>query len=125
MPSTSDDIFRLGPILRALGEAVWAGANAEAARANADWTSVTLDVRYSADGGSFLHKVRMGLADGTDVSLSLPERVTLLLIELEKVRGAGDSRWHGLLLTITAAGDAEARYNYDPNCADDGAFFDS
>src|SRR4051812_3749362 len=124
MPSTSDDILKLDPILRALGEAVWAGTNAEAARLHAEWTSVALDVRYS-DDGSFLHKVRMALVDGTEVSPSLPERVTLLMIDLEKVRGAGDSRWYGLLMTITAAGDADARYNYDPNCADDETFFDS
>jgi hypothetical protein len=125
MPSTSDDILKLEPILRALGEAVWAGANAEAARLNAEWASVMLDVRYSAHDGSFLHKVRMELADGTDVSPSLPMQVTLLLIELEKVRGAGDRQWYGLLLKITAAGDADARYDYNPNCADDEEFFDS
>ncbi|MBY0457501.1 MAG: hypothetical protein K2V38_09210 [Gemmataceae bacterium] len=121
--ATADDVFRLNPIVHELARQLFALVNQEAP-SDDEWTNVFLDVRFDGKGG-FSSKIRATLTSGKIISLLTPTELTHQLLSLESARPAGKDRWFGCVLTVTAAGECEMKMNYDPNCAEDPAFFES
>jgi hypothetical protein len=121
--ATSDDIFRINPIIRELARLLFAHVNRELPEAKA-WASAFLDVRFDEQGG-FAYKIRVTHTNGEVVSLCLPTDVTLQLIELNTVRPTGKDRWYAFKLELTASGACEVNFNYDTACTDDPSFFTS
>src|SRR5262245_54000687 len=119
--ATTDDIWRLDAHLQPLAAIIHAAAS----EVSVPWVAVVLDARFSDADGSISNKVRVERGDGSLASVSLPAEGTLRLIELGQARPSGPDRWHGLVLRVTAAGECEMRFNYDPACADDPAFYAS
>ncbi len=120
--ATSDDLLRLQAHLLALARAVCGAANAKFAVSG--WVAVMLDARYFAEGGGQIAKVRVELQGGSVGSVKLPAEASQTLHELGDARAEGANRWYGLRLRVTAAGECETGFDYDPRCAEDEAFFD-
>ena len=121
--ATTNDIFRINPIIHELARLLFAHVNRELSEENA-WASTLLDARFDEQGG-FSSKIRVTRTNGEVVSLVTPTDTTLQLIELNGVRPAGIDRWYGFKLELTAAGACEVNFNYDPACANDPDFFTS
>jgi hypothetical protein len=119
--ATLEDLSRLDTDLRPLAGVVQAAA----ATGGTAWVVAVLDARFSDRDGSFIYKIRVERADGSEGSVSLPVEGTIRLIALGQARPTGPDRWHGLLLRVTAEGACEIRLNYDPACAEDDDFFKS
>ena len=120
--ATSADLLRLNDHLRPLAVIVRDAASNEV---HGPWVAVVLDARFRDADGSILDKVRVERADGSLTSISLPVQGTLRLIEMGQARPTGPDRWHGLLLRVTAEGECEMQFNYDPACAEDATFYQS
>jgi len=120
--ATPQDLAHLGAHLRPLASVIHAAATESGA-----WVAVVLDARFSyADQeGSFVDKVRVDRADGSQSSVSLPVEGVHRLVSLGNERPSGKDRWYGLLLRVTAEGECEVRLNYDPDCAQDSSFYES
>jgi hypothetical protein len=118
--ATSEDLLRLNVHLRPLAGVIHAAAVAE----GQPWVAAVLDARFDGAGG-FIDKIRVERADGSTGAPTLPVEGTLALIALGQDRPTGTDRWHGLILRVTAEGECEMRFNYDPACADDAEFFAS
>lgn len=110
-----DDIFRLQPIIQALGKALFAHTNS-AVPGESAWTGAVLDVRFD-EQGKYASKIRATRASGEVVSLSEPADITAQLTELNNVRPTGETRWYGVKLNLTPAGKCNVGFNYDPTCA--------
>jgi len=121
---TADDAARLDAIIQPLARVVYEAAANELGEPE-DWSSVTLDVRYSSRDEGFIDKTRIELPDGRLMSLSLPVSATHQMIALGNARPMGKDRWYGFLLRITAAGSCMGEFNYDPACAEDPSFYES
>jgi hypothetical protein len=121
--ATADDLFRINPIIHELARLLFAHVDRELPAGNT-WASAFLDVRFDERGG-FVDKIRVTRTNGEVVSLSGPTEITLQLIELNAVRPAGEDRWYGFKLELTAAGACTGRMNYDPACTNDPDFFTS
>jgi hypothetical protein len=119
--ATPEDLSQLNAHLRPLAGVVHAAAVAE----GGPWVAVVLDARFDDRDGSILHKIRVERADGSIGSVSLSVEGTRQLIALGQARPTGPDRWHGLVLRVTAEGECEVRFNYDPACAEDDSFYES
>jgi hypothetical protein len=122
--ATTGDLLRLNAVLRSLSQTVFDTTNQQFPDRNS-WTTVVLDVRYSADGRSFIDKTRVTLPDGQVTGITLPSSCVLELIELGEARPAGEERWYGVLLRIDPDGSCNIKLNYDPACAEDTSFYES
>jgi hypothetical protein len=121
--ATIDDIFRLQPIIQALGRLLFEHTNRELSGENA-WASAVLDVRYD-EQGKYASKIRASRASGEVVGLSESPEITAQLIELNNVRPGGTARWYGLKLDVTPVGKCNVGLNYDAACANDPDFLAS
>jgi hypothetical protein len=117
--ATLEDLSRFDAHLRPLASVVRAAAG------GSPWVAAVLDARFPDRDGSFIDKVRVERADGSEGAISLPVEGTLQLIALGQARPTGPDRWHGLILRVMAEGACEARLNNDPACAEDDGFFKS
>lgn len=120
--ATADDIFRVGPIVRELGRLLFALASRE--MPGRAWATAILDVRFDEQGG-FINNIRAKGENGEAAGIGMTKDITLQLIELNDVRTAGQNRWYGFKLEVTATGECQVDLNYDPACTDDPDFFTS
>src|SRR6478672_6056526 len=100
--ATAGDIFRIDPIIHELARLLFDLTERELPEENT-WASALLDVRFDEQGG-FADKIRVSRTNGEAVSLSTPTDITLQLIELNNIRPAGNDRWYGFKLELTASG---------------------
>jgi hypothetical protein len=71
---------------------------------------------------SWLGKIRATKTDGNTASLALNNQISLSLIDLEQYEG---QEWYGILLTVWPDRRCVVKFNYDPNCITDDAFYDT
>jgi hypothetical protein len=122
--ATAEDIARLNTAVRALAQLVFDAAQ-QAFPESAQWSVVVLDVRYAADGRSFVDKTRVTLANGEVTGCQLAPEYALQLISLGDARPSGQDRWFGMRLEVTSTGKCTVQLDYDPTCADNSRFFES
>lgn len=119
--ATSNDLFRLDAVLPDVARALHRAAGEQFTKGK--WAEVALDIRFARGGGEFSHKIRVRMSNGELASASTPTDLALLLINLDAVRQACSDLWYGLVLRVTAAGECETKFNYDPACAEDKSFY--
>lgn len=110
-------------ILNSLGDVVY--TQAETGVGNGKWTEACLDARFNKHEGSWTGKIRASKVDGSKVSLSLNNEISLGLIDLEDCRGEGTQEWFGILLTVRPDRRCHVGLNYDERCASDQTFYDT
>ncbi len=90
------------------------------------WRRAYLDARF-AEGGASLTKFRLELDDG-QVLKGMRESfdVLQLLEDLWSLRHEGlVQHWFGVKIILLPGGECETQFNYDPECINDRAFFDT
>jgi hypothetical protein len=94
----------------------------EAELQNQSWLAIVLDVRFDHHGG-FIDKIRATTPDRI-ASISMPTDVVHILLSLDSLRQRLlYDWWYGIQLKVDANRRCEAKYNYDPNCANDLTFY--
>ncbi len=91
------------------------------------WTFAFIDLRFPPGGGSCVSKERIHLEDHGESSISLRLRgFTPLVFRLFEAKDQLFSpEWYGIKLTVFPDGRHTIEYNFDPDCRNDPAFFES
>jgi hypothetical protein len=118
------DLTSFDETIKQLAEAVY--LQVESGLLGAPWTYATLDVRYARNGSSWLSKIRVSTSANPSASIDMSNEIDLLLITLSGMRATiFENEWFGLKLGIDADRRCKISLNYDANCSNDKAFFDS
>jgi hypothetical protein len=116
-----DDLIRLQEHLPELARTILVAVDGEFAEKG--WASALLDARFFKEGSGQITKLRVELLDGAVGSVWLPPEASGLLSTLAGLRAKGADRWYGLRLRVTAKGECETSFDYDPQGAEDESFF--
>src|SRR5262249_45330188 len=122
--STADELFRLSALLPELAHTLFAEVCSQFGEPG-NWIAAILDVRYFPDNAGKLFKVLVELPRGELGQATLSVEGSLRLSDLGSARAEGKDRWYGLRLRVTADGDCETTFDYDPDCVGDKSFFNS
>jgi hypothetical protein len=88
------------------------------------WQEAYCDARFDSMGAG-LEKLRICRRDETLISVRTSTKMTLLLRELWQLRDTClTNSWYGLKVFVTPLGDCRTEFDFDPECAADGRFFD-
>ncbi|MCE9532528.1 MAG: hypothetical protein K8T89_15630 [Planctomycetes bacterium] len=119
-----DPIIRLQSLLDRIAQVILAATSEE--MRGQPWVLAYLDVRgQGTTSQSLLQKYRINRTDGTTIdTLDVPDDLMLLLREAFDLKDAVlSNKWHGVLITAFPDRQCEVKFDYDPNCAKDKAFF--
>jgi hypothetical protein len=88
------------------------------------WCRCFLDARFDPEGsGAISCKIRVQTANERVVSAT-GSSLSFDLIAMRRLRESlFANAWYGLLLTVDANRQCQAKLNYDPKCYDDPAFY--
>lgn len=89
------------------------------------WTKACLDARFNKQEESWVWKIRAIKTDGSTCSIGSNSKLTLGLLDLEDLRGAGDQEWYGILVTVQPDQQCHVGLNYDELCSLDQNIYDS
>ena len=103
-----------GDLLRSLASLVFEAADTQFGEGN--WDAAFHDVRFSADGNSWLRRTVVRAGDHREM-VRLSTDATVCEEKLWELRPKiAKSDWYGLLISIASDGTCETNYDYDLRC---------